>query len=164
MVALFIPVPFTLSSRQVKVDQRRPLHRTSICSPLWRANSTIVASFKCARPPNTLMTFIHTTRLVGPVKSSVLCVILLSPRERELYIGEENRDEVPGQQQREQKSRIALWALSSIARVAEVLLRCRALRIVSILITFLTIRPSSRRSKREDICPNTLNFANLYKN
>lgn len=47
----------------------------------------------------------------GPVKSSVLCVILLSPRERELYIGEGNRDGVPGQQQREQKSRIALCSL-----------------------------------------------------
>lgn len=98
--------------------------RTSICSPLWRANSTIVASFKCARPPNTLMTFIHNATGRSCEVERVVCYFINAPRkrEKELYIqGREIETECPSNNGN--KNRESVCELSSIARVAEVLVR-----------------------------------------
>lgn len=86
------------------------------------------------------MTFIHNATGRPCEVERVVCYFIIAPRkrkrEREPYRGEGNRDGEPGKQ-REQKSRIALCELSSIAIVTEVLFELPSvLCIVFILITF----------------------------
>jgi len=79
-------------------------------------NSAIVASFKCARPPNTLMTFMHNATGRSCEVERAVCYFIIAPRERkterervrQAQAGEGNRDSTGTT--RTEIERIALWA------------------------------------------------------